>query len=506
MKTIYVLLMALIVVLSGCEPKGGEVTYTSNLTEMIKDIEAVSAAGLTKEITFTAAQAWSAEAEDEWVTVLPEKGNAGENTITITVAPSTQLDARSMMVRFTEAGKNHDITVSQESGVPIDSKVIVEEMKIEGGLNTFTPVEVIKFTIDQYHQVSDYMLRIKANFDWVIDATTIPAIFNKGAFMDRDMKPISADKDVYTPDFVIDIDPTKLTTESQEVRVAVKDKNTGTQMWIPITVPGLGDNYIKVLFPQGFSGNVELQRMGATPVKFELSQSPAFEYKFVALESIYNADKGNYVTTLNEVDWVVFAKPLGRAALITTAHTVSAKDNSAGVERRAEVFLLPKNVSVSEALELGSSSASATLKQEYIGKAYQLYINVAQYGFNDVVEFKFANNLADQTVTYGAGETVHDPETGSGNIVKYTSNYPNKGSDTKYGLYLKINEADTTGWNASIGFGFDRGVGADPQPCIDIVLGANNGPERSVPVEVWVRHKDLKTEKVGTLTVKQSKK
>lgn len=504
MKKVYLLLTALVVMLSGCDPKEENITYTSNLTEMIKDITAAPAAGSVTEITFTAAEAWRSEVEDEWVTVTPASGEAGENKITITVQPSEQLDPRTMMVRFTEAGKNHDITVSQESGVPIDLKVIVEHITNEGGQNKFTPVDVIEFTINEYNYISGYMLRMKANFDWIIDATTIPSVFNKNAFMDRD-KYVSADKGVYTTDLTIELNPTKLTTEPQEVRVAVKDKITGTQVWIPITVPGLGANYIQVLFPQGFTGNVELQRVGATPVKFELSQSPSFEYKFVALEKIYDADKDSYKTTLNEVNWVVFAKPLGRAALITTAHTVSANDNTTSADRLAEVFLLPKDVSVSEALEINSQWGSADVKKGYLGKAYKLGINITQYGPNVPVEFKFDDDSNNKTVRYGAGASVVDPDKNIfGEIVKYTSNYKNDGTPTKPGLYVKINEADTVDWDSQMGFGFDRSAGN--APCIEITLSANaTGKDRQAPMEIWVRYKDLTTDKIGTLTVVQSK-
>lgn len=500
----YVLLSALIAVLFGCDNKDKEVTYISNLAEVIQDIAGVPAEGLTQEITFTAATAWRSETEDEWAIISPERGEAGVNKVTITINPSTESDPRSMLVRFTESAINHDFKISQQSGIPIDRKVVVERMTIVGGQNVFTPIDVIEFSINEYNYVSGYMLRIKANFDWVIDATTIPSVFSESVFLNRDGKPYSADKGVYTPDFTIEVDQTKLTTEPQSVRVAVKDKITGTLVWIPITVPGLGDNYVEVIFNAGFNGRVELRRTEASPVTFQLAQSPSFDYKFVALERVYNADNGSYTTTLNEVDWVKFGKPVSKSALIKTAHTISAVDNPTGADRYAEVFLLPKNVTVNESIELDAWQ-SASVKKSYWGRVYQLRIDITQFGPNEPVQFSFDNSLTEKTVTYTSAETVL-AEDGGGNIVKYTSNYTNKGSETKHGLYLKINEADTTGWNCAIGFGFDRDSGSTPKPCIDIVLSENKGPQRQVPVEVWVRYKDLTTEKIGKLTVIQQKK
>ena len=77
--------------------------------------------GGTKELKVTSAAAWEIkEALPEWVTVSALKGNASEKgeSVTVTVAASTDTLARTAYVNFTCAGETQLVTINQDAFVP----------------------------------------------------------------------------------------------------------------------------------------------------------------------------------------------------------------------------------------------------------------------------------------------------------------------------------------------------------------------------------------------------
>lgn len=77
--------------------------------------------GGTKELKVTSAAAWEIkEALPEWVTVSALKGNASEKgeSVTVTVAASTDTLARTAYLNFTCAGETQLVTVNQDAFVP----------------------------------------------------------------------------------------------------------------------------------------------------------------------------------------------------------------------------------------------------------------------------------------------------------------------------------------------------------------------------------------------------
>ncbi len=79
-----------------------------NPTEVSSD-----AAGTTVDVTVNSNVAWTAEAQDKWVTVSPAEGVAGETKVTVTVKKNNSEDARETSVTFTGETAVATVAVSQ---------------------------------------------------------------------------------------------------------------------------------------------------------------------------------------------------------------------------------------------------------------------------------------------------------------------------------------------------------------------------------------------------------
>lgn len=70
----------------------------------------------SQDLTVTTTGAWTSEA-DEWITVNPASGSAGEQTVTVTVQQNTENTSRNGSVKFTCNGYTKSLTVSQAAYV-----------------------------------------------------------------------------------------------------------------------------------------------------------------------------------------------------------------------------------------------------------------------------------------------------------------------------------------------------------------------------------------------------
>ena len=76
------------------------------------------AAGGTQEVTFTAPEAWEVTVSDNWVTLSPKGGQAGDVSLSVTALANTTTSTRSTRIYLVIPEKNisETILVSQEAG------------------------------------------------------------------------------------------------------------------------------------------------------------------------------------------------------------------------------------------------------------------------------------------------------------------------------------------------------------------------------------------------------
>lgn len=111
-------MVAAVVAFSSCEKKV-DPSVTVNPTEI-----AAEPAGDSYDVTVNANVAWTAEAQDKWVTVSPAEGVAGETKVTVTVKKNNSEDARETSVTFAGEGAVATVAVKQfgKDVVSVDKK------------------------------------------------------------------------------------------------------------------------------------------------------------------------------------------------------------------------------------------------------------------------------------------------------------------------------------------------------------------------------------------------
>ena len=111
-------MVAAVVAFSSCEEKVNP-SVTVNPTEI-----AAEPAGDSYDVTVNANVAWTAEAQDKWVTVSPAEGVAGETKVTVTVKKNNSEDARETTVTFAGEGAIATVAVNQfgKDVVSVDKK------------------------------------------------------------------------------------------------------------------------------------------------------------------------------------------------------------------------------------------------------------------------------------------------------------------------------------------------------------------------------------------------
>ena len=95
------------------EPVVGQITLSSAEAIVLSD------EGASQEITFTATLEWTAESSDEFVTVEPESGEAGDAVVTVTVGANEDYDPRTATVTLTcgEDVKTINLTQKQKGAL-----------------------------------------------------------------------------------------------------------------------------------------------------------------------------------------------------------------------------------------------------------------------------------------------------------------------------------------------------------------------------------------------------
>ena len=111
-------MVAAVIAFSACEKKE-DPSVKVNQTEV-----SAEAAGGTFDVTVTSNVAWTADAQDKWVTVSPAEGTAGDTKVTVTVKKNNTEDARETSVTFAGEGAIATVAVKQtgKDVVSLDKK------------------------------------------------------------------------------------------------------------------------------------------------------------------------------------------------------------------------------------------------------------------------------------------------------------------------------------------------------------------------------------------------
>ena len=142
MKQILLYLLAITTIIA-CS-KSDEVEEENNnetfkQPEITLDVTALSFStdGGSKEITFTSSEVWTAEVinsrADNWCTINPTSGAAGNATITVTTEPNDMSDDRSASIVIKSGTVSKAITVNQKQKDALTVTASKFEVEVEGG-------------------------------------------------------------------------------------------------------------------------------------------------------------------------------------------------------------------------------------------------------------------------------------------------------------------------------------------------------------------------------------
>ncbi len=112
----------------------------------------------TVTISFSATVAWTAEASDEWVTIAPKKGDAGEASIKVNVDDNTLAEPRSLKVTITAGEAVKEVTITQEGAFVPHFDVDPSSCQFSG----FGDGE--PFSIDR--EAGEHTIPVSTNLDW----------------------------------------------------------------------------------------------------------------------------------------------------------------------------------------------------------------------------------------------------------------------------------------------------------------------------------------------------
>lgn len=112
----------------------------------------------TVTISFSATVAWTAEASDEWVTIAPKKGDAGEASIKVNVDDNTLAEPRSLKVTITAGEAVKEVTITQEGAFVPHFDVDPSSCQFSG----FGDGE--PFSIEK--EAGEHTIPVSTNLDW----------------------------------------------------------------------------------------------------------------------------------------------------------------------------------------------------------------------------------------------------------------------------------------------------------------------------------------------------
>lgn len=114
MKKVLLLIGAALVLAAGCQEKEPVVKDSLEITS--EESQTVATAGGTVNFTFTTAGKWTAaavNAADTWASINPTSGEAGENTVAVSITPNTNFDAREFKFTIASGKLSKELKVVQ---------------------------------------------------------------------------------------------------------------------------------------------------------------------------------------------------------------------------------------------------------------------------------------------------------------------------------------------------------------------------------------------------------
>ncbi|MBO4465175.1 MAG: BACON domain-containing protein [Bacteroidales bacterium] len=130
---------------------GIDITGESTFNVPAADVPTIS-------ITFTSTVSWTAEASDEWVTIAPKKGDAGEATIKVNVDDNKLADPRSLKVTVTAAEVVKEFTINQEGAFVPHFDVDPSSCQFSG-FGDGEPYSIEK-------EAGEYVIPVSTNLEW----------------------------------------------------------------------------------------------------------------------------------------------------------------------------------------------------------------------------------------------------------------------------------------------------------------------------------------------------
>ena len=137
-KLLYFLLMPLLVLASCEKPEPEPEPVVGKITLQSEDTYVFSDEGESHQVAFTANLDWTAASDQDWLTVEPKAGQAGEAAVTLRAAQNTQDDPRTATVTLTcgEDSKTIDVTQKQAGALILAQSTI--SVEAAGGTITIT--------------------------------------------------------------------------------------------------------------------------------------------------------------------------------------------------------------------------------------------------------------------------------------------------------------------------------------------------------------------------------
>ena len=160
-KLLYLLVMPLLAIVSCEKPEPEPEPVVGKITLSTESELVFSDEGESQQVAFTATLDWAATSDQDWMTVEPKSGQAGEAAVTLRASKNTSDEPRTAKVTLTcgEDTKTIEVTQKQAGALVLAQSTIAVEAA--GGKITITA-----------KANSNVTATVDANASWITDVTT----------------------------------------------------------------------------------------------------------------------------------------------------------------------------------------------------------------------------------------------------------------------------------------------------------------------------------------------
>ena len=290
--------------LSACSDEKEEMKNETNL-EFFGILDVFDEKQSTQSVTFSAPTVWIAQTDQSWCTVMPDKGNAGMNTVKVSVQPTSDYDERNASLTIVSGSKKKTMTITQKQKDALLLTSSKKEMPAEGGM---IEVEV----------------KSNVNFSYSVDAASV--------------------------EWIVPVASRGLDSKIFRFKVKNNEDNTKREGFI-------------VFYNETLREEFHVYQQGTTP-ELILTQN---EYTVsdkggnIKVELKSNFD---YEVKMPDVGWV---KEMGNRSSSTYTHYFTVSPNTAYDGRSTKIEFVQKETGVSETVTINQAQKSDILidKSEY---------------------------------------------------------------------------------------------------------------------------------------------